>query len=793
MRLGEATNEKDLLRALNETVERRKELRRPWDTLWWNNIALIAGDHYTRWDPLVGEFIRQPKEDHEVRLVLNHALTVGRTELSKLTKAKPIMDVVAQSEETEDISAAKVGKKVLEGFEWKFALRRQRKTAFWWMIVTGLGAVYVGWDPANQRDGKYEYYIDPTTNEPTWNDKRISELKQMIDAGTLRDSLARAEEPLGDLEYRHYSPFQLLPDEMALEWDEIKDLITVDVVDVDIARENWDNKDIQPEEGVTPATIDQVVMLRSGLLGSQTGPQPAKNAVAIYSWWLEPGVYGGKYLENGKLMRWCNKNLKLEETSEFPYSDCRLPFAFFEHIPNATSIWPDSVMGHIRGVNLEMDKTASQLIENKDYMANPMWMVPLQCDLPRDIVSIPGAVIRYRHVPNVPEPHPVEGVPMPPQVENLLAGLRSQILDISGQGEVSRGNLPSGARSGVQVAYLQEEDETRLGPTAENIEDGIARMSSLTLSRVSQFYHTNRMVRIYRRDGQFDILKFKGADLKNNTDVVVLAGSALPKSKAARQQYVLELVQMGVERDPKRIRDMLELGMGEPDDTDKAYAQANRENHAMIQGVLIGGDSVSKYYGVADPTSVGGEPGAGQVGAPQAPPEAGAGDIAAPQITTKSPGIIQSPVGDTRTTFDISPTDGQPPPGTEVGFGGLQPEATGEHAPSELGKKGPQAIPVKAWHNHTAHLERHYSFMMDEEYEKLAETRPEIVRLFDEHTGMHEQQLSAQRQQQLQELQAMKGAPGQKGDGNIAPQPTGKSDALLQNEADLRQNATPTK
>jgi len=815
MRLGEAKNRTDLIDALNSAVSRRKELRRPYDTLWWNNIALLAGDHYTRWDPTRGEFVSPKKNDYEVRLVLNQALTVARTELSKLTKAKPVMDVVAHSEEQQDIAAAKVGKDILEGFEFKFNLRRLRKGAFWWMIATGLGAAYVGFDPTNDKDGSYEYYIDPTTNEPTWNEDRKKELDQMVQEGIFFQEDVVKEEPLGDIEYKIYSPFQLLPDESALDWSEIKDLITMDVVDVDVARANWGKKDIEPDTDATPGTIESSTLFRSGMTGTMSAGAQQRAGVIVYSWWLEPGVYKGKYLERGKMIRWCNKDKVLEESGGFPYTDCRIPFAFFEHIPNVTSIWPESILTHIRQPNLEMDKTASQLIENKDYMANPMWLIATQHDLPRGIVNRAGAIIRYRHVPNIPEPQQVPGIPMPNQVEELLTIMRQQILDISGQGEVSRGGLPTGARSGVQVAYLQEEDETRLGPTAENIEDGISVMSSLTLSRVSQFYTVKRTVRLYRRDGTFDVIEFKSADLKGTTDVNVLAGSAIPKSKAARQQYVLELVQLGVERDPKRIRDLLELGMGEPDDVDKAYAQANRENHAMIQGVMLG--DVPKYY----------EQNFGSVGEQSTTPEGmpsgpvstgdgmtnGTGDLQ-PQITTMQE--LQTPAGSSRTFLPggaspdggggaAQPTDyppQEPPPEGSVeaptpDHAVIDPQviaarmASGDHAPSERLKKGPMAIPVYAWHNHQAHLERHYSFMMDEEFERIAANKPEIVRLFNEHTAMHEQVLNQQRQQQLQQLEQMKGAPGPGGEGAVSPTAPGQSDAVLQNEGDLRANATP--
>ncbi|RPJ55693.1 MAG: hypothetical protein EHM23_25430 [Acidobacteria bacterium] len=137
----------------------------------------------------------------------------------------------------------------------------------------------------------------------------------------------------------------------------------------------------------------------------------------------------------------------------------------------------------------------------------------------------------------------------------------------------------------MAVAYLQEEDDSKIAPTVENMEEAIALMGSLTLSRFSQFYSVERTLRYYRHDGVFDVLKFKGADLKNNTDVVTQSGSAMPKSKAARQQYTLELVGLGILQDKKKIEEMLEIGMGEKTSEEKAVAQAERENAFMRHGL----------------------------------------------------------------------------------------------------------------------------------------------------------------------------------------------------------------
>jgi hypothetical protein len=634
-------------------------------------------------------------------MVLNHSLTVVRTELAKLTKNRPISEVMAASDEQVDIAAAKVGTKALEGAEWKFKKRQLHKQLCWWMLLCGVSAEYVGYDHMKEDDsGELKFFIDPNTSEPIFDEARVRELQEQIEAGELGpDALTEESFPLGDIEYKLYTAFQLLPDELAMDFDFIKDLITLDTVNIDEAIGLWDTKElrsISPDQ-LTLGAMTNRVLARAGAGIQPSQIQNVEDALEVRSWWLLPGLYPhNSYLKNGRMVRWVKDNIVLENMN-FPFDDKRMPFAFYRHIPSDLSIWPHSIIEHIRHPNIEIDRRVSQLIENANYMANPMWRVATQHQIKGKIKNQPGGMVRYVHAPNVPPPEQIPGQPMPTQVENLVVALRDQILDISGQGETSRGRVPSGVRSGVAVAYLQEEDETKLAPTAQDFEAAIAMDGSLTLSRMGQYYTTNRVLRMYRRDGLFDVLRFKGADLKNNYDVIVVAGSALPKMKAARQQFVLELAQMGLVTDRKMLLDMLEVGYGEPDEIDKAARQADRENRAMMTGIGL----------------------------------------------------------QTAETTD--------------------PE-TGEQLPV------PTAIPVMMWHNHQVHISRHTSVMMDAEFDEMALRQPEVLRLFSEHLAAHQQILQQQQMEQMQMLQAAKGAPDYEG----AQQQSGNGQVDVQTGSELQ-------
>ena len=711
MRIGEVTNKKDLIQAVERLRKERLENRRPFEEVWWNNIALVAGDHYASYDAQQAGFVEVPKERHQIRLVLNQARVVLRTEIAKLMKAKPIMEVVPNSNDEKDIAAAKVGKFALDAAEWKFDLRRKRKRALWWTGITGCASIYVGYDPANTDDGFFEVTLDPNTNEPVWDPRRKAEIQRMVDEGDI-DEQEPEQWALGDLEFRLYTPFHMLPDDTVFDFDECKDIIVTDVVELEVAKDTWKESasDITPEAG-RPSFMNRMLR-RAGLSTSDSNQYASEDTVLVHTYWLKPGIYDSPFLRDGIMIRWTGHEVELEYHDGFPFDDARLPFAFFRHTENAVAIWPDTVMTDIRDVNLELDKTISLLLENRDYMTSPMWRKAKQHQVAK-IKMQPGGEVEYVHVRDVPPPEPIPGTPMPTQVENLVVGLRDQILDISGQGEVSRGRLPAGVRSGVQMTYLQEEDETRLGPVADEWEATISTMASLILSRMGQFYSIPRLMKNYRPGGQADVRKFKGADLKGNTDVQVQTGTGLPKLKAARQQFAINMAELGIETDPKRLRDILELGEGEPDEIDLAFSQADRENEEMRGQAMIGGQMTMQPDVAAIPGANGGG----------------------------MPGGV--------------PVPGGPPPEPPMGMNPM----FGPSPEEQMSQTGPQAVPVKKWHNHAAHKKRHYRYMSTVEFERLARTRPEIVRIFDEHTAMHEQAEQALQMQQMQMMMAARGGP----------------------------------
>jgi hypothetical protein len=112
----------------------------------------------------------------------------------------------------------------------------------------------------------------------------------------------------------------------------------------------------------------------------------------------------------------------------------------------------------------------------------------------------------------------------------------------------------------------------------------IERMTWQGLSLIAQFYDMPRTTVIYQRHSDPEVLDFTGTMLNGIQGVETQAGSALPRSKAAKQQFIMDLYSMGIEQNPAKVKEMLELGEGEPEDFEDDLAQAERENSRLQEG-----------------------------------------------------------------------------------------------------------------------------------------------------------------------------------------------------------------
>jgi hypothetical protein len=103
------------------------------------------------------------------------------------------------------------------------------------------------------------------------------------------------------------------------------------------------------------------------------------------------------------------------------------------------------------------------------------------------------------------------------------------------------------------------------------------------LKFVSNYWNEERLIRVTGMESFLEARRWKGSDLRGNTDVRVQSGSALPQSKAARQALLTEFMQYGW-IDPASGLEVLELnGLDKiVEDFLVDKRQAQRENMKLM-------------------------------------------------------------------------------------------------------------------------------------------------------------------------------------------------------------------
>jgi hypothetical protein len=216
-------------------------------------------------------------------------------------------------------------------------------------------------------------------------------------------------------------------------------------------------------------------------------------------------------------------------------------------------------------------------------MARPQMMAPRGSIDPNKITSEPGLIMFYQ--PGMQPPQPFQMQNLPPYVLQELDRNIFDMNDISSQHEISRGQVPPNVEAATAIAYLQEQDDTVLAHTLFSIELAHQRIGRHVLSHANQFWDAQRTIKVTGRNNVVESFIFSQADVRGATDYRVTHGSATPRSRAAKQAWITELIKMGVI--PPQLG-LQYLDMAETtriyDDMQIDAKHAQRENMKMQQG-----------------------------------------------------------------------------------------------------------------------------------------------------------------------------------------------------------------
>jgi len=468
------------------------------------------------------------------RIEFNYILPNIQNRLARLTKSPPRYNVKPNSTSDDDREGARLGLYLI-GQVWdQQRINKKRLTMTMAMQQMGYAYLKASWDPS----------LGP-------------QIKYREDDGSV---MTRT---LGDIRIDVCSPFEVFVDPLAKSHEETNWLIHAKIRPISYFRTQYPERGhlVKPE-GVWLQSLEYQNRINSfnAQVGAGSGANNAIENAAIELMLYEKPSYKqpqGRHIivANGVLLK--NADLPIDE----------IPFAKFDDIMVAGKYASESVITHLRNLQDQYNRTLTQRARWTNRLLAGKYLTAKGSGLKASALNDQsGEVVEFDPVPGAPPPTPLQTPTIPQYAYNEDDYIKGMMNEMSGVGEISKGNLPSAGIPAIGMQFLQEMDDTRIGTITENNEYGYADVGRFILKFAEKYYSYPRMLKKAGKGMEYAVQSFKGSDLKGNTDVVVVRGSTLPGSKVLRRQEIINLHQQGYLGDPadpqvlENVLQMLEYG-----------------------------------------------------------------------------------------------------------------------------------------------------------------------------------------------------------------------------------------
>lgn len=474
------------------------------------NMAFYLGFQWVTWDHRMRAY-RRPTVDIQdpntpVRISANKIGSFVRTRIANLTKNVPEPECRPVSNSDDDISAARVGTRILkhemDRLDWAVQLHKFLQ----WPEIIGWGYIHPWWD-AN--DGKVVGH-DPDPDKDG-DDDRLFEGNICLDI---------------------VAPFELAVDPSSQKSD-LSDAIWC-VRTTTLTRDAvYERYGVVVNTGGGARNLAQEVHAL-GAVGQAEPSEQNQEWVNVHQFWMKPC----KAAPQGVVVTWVGMQL-IDVKRKFPYDHGELPFIQCDQLPG---------LGTREGRSIVTDLIPLQT----DYNDNISREATIRRQLTPKLISAVGQMDPQRVTSRVEHLQYIPGVAQqPPHLEVPNAGWAQQfelgmsrdekdMADIAGSGDATQGKSATSAAAATTMT-LQEADNTKLRISVVELSSFISRVGRQILMLAKQYWAEERTIRTWSDDNVLEAFRYSGADIDERLDVHVSAESGLPRSKAAQSQLFLEL------------------------------------------------------------------------------------------------------------------------------------------------------------------------------------------------------------------------------------------------------------
>ena len=536
-------DERELITFANDFFDKSDKYNRRKRQQWLLNILFIIGEQYSTINRHTGAINRVRVEDDPewvVRTVNNRVMPIYRTMVSKLTKNKPIPMCTANSMEERDIQAARAATKLAMNHWLNLGLDEKHQEIAGWLVSCGNVFVKQFYNPnkgdtIDVRDmtDEVEQLINAEMEGPGQNqDQDLEVVKARL--GQVREGGLT----IGDTDLVVRSPFNCRPQPGKLSMDSMQMFGDSEFLTPEEVLDKY-GVEVEPSTERDKYTFNFSIgeVINTG----EIKLEERGDLVEVREIYVLPS----KQFPKGIQFKWA-EGVMLEKPrpcDEIPIYHCG-----FIRVPG--TFWFQDLIADIIPMQRRWNELLSKIEMHNDIYNDPPIIVDPNVINIDDWVAKPGLIIE-KMVAGGENPHVVEVPILDQSIFQEINILDKQFEIVPVLNKVSFGKDTPNARSGLAINYLQEKDDDVVRPLIAEIENFYTKVFKRDLKLCRDNYSEDRGFAVVGANNQVEWVEFSRAYLDANIDIQIEPGSAMPRSIAAQQSMVFELMDRGFFLDPK--------------------------------------------------------------------------------------------------------------------------------------------------------------------------------------------------------------------------------------------------
>jgi hypothetical protein len=544
----------------NDTLDTSRQMN---DRVVWRNLLYYCGEHYVEFMRSTGSFRRRTVADFTPTPVSNKIREFVRSIKSMLMNQKMVPRVWPNTNEREDNEAADLGQSFLTWLDQSQDGRffDEKEKCIIWLCLSGTAFI------RSFPDAEGGLWLPDGSKTGDVSTECIIPFNIRMD--TLGDTL----------EKKRWMGIQSLKDR---EW--VEDTFKVKVGD---AAAESPFTDYQQR---LAKLVSNVSPWKGASIEFQTLDSDEKDRVLFKEVEFRPTkeYKNGRYaiVCGGKLIFIADRLPILTENGQWYYT---LTDFHFNYVPGR--FWSDPPVNDLISPQNTINEIDQALSINRKGMGRPKLITPGEIGLKKmDMGGHGFLALSYNPIMGK-EPKFEQGTPLPPQVLEERRIQEEVFQDSSGDPKnVLKGAQPSANASGVLTDTLRETAERGKYPDMERFNRSLTRVYKKRLLIAQEIISEERLIKMMGRGNKVKISKFKGADLRGNTDVRLELDSGLLSTKSGQAQMLQSMIQNGFfkegEISPTVKQELMQrMGMATfTDEMNNDTERAEAENMAIASG-----------------------------------------------------------------------------------------------------------------------------------------------------------------------------------------------------------------